>query len=235
MRRTSLASLALLGLVLLASAGCNRTPADAGQAQNAPPAENPPAAADGLGSGGGSPAPTKTQSGKPPTTPTNTWPSPEYCISYNPTKITAAYGGGMWSVNEGNKNVALAPGGPSDNVGDKLLALAKRYKKHCLIGHNNQREEKNSFIFDYWRDSSGMNPTIADQDEDCSPYNRNNLTVENMGSGHGWRVKDHDHVLHVFDNETDARNGKLVLAKYGKICFIGNSSDDDQNQVSYSL
>jgi hypothetical protein len=233
MRRTSPAILALLGLVLLAGAGCNRTPADASQAHDAPPAENSPAASDGLGSGGGSPAPTKTQS-KPPTTPTNAWPTPENCISYNPANVTVNYAAGLWAVLDGNKTVAKAAGGPSENTGDKLLALAKRYKKHCLIGANNQREEKNSFVFDYWRDSSGMNPAIADQDEDCSPYNRNNLTVENMGSGHGWRVKDHDHVLHVFDTESDARNGRLVLAKYGKICFLGHN-DDDQEQVSYSI
>jgi hypothetical protein len=233
MRRTSLATLALLGLVLFAGAGCNRTPADAGQAQDAPPAENSPAASDGFGSGGGSPAPTKTQPSKPPTTPANTWPTPENCISYNPANLTVGYAGGLWVVSDANKYVAKAAGGPSENAGDKLLALAKHYKRHCLIGANNQREEKTSFVFDYWRDSSGMNPTIADQDEDCSPYNRNNLTVENMGSGHGWRVKDHDHVLHLFDTESDARNGRLVLAKYGKICFLGNN-DDNQEQVSYS-
>lgn len=55
-----------------------------------------------------------------------------------------------------------------------------------------------------------------------------------MGSGHGWRVKDHDHVLHVFNNESDARNGRLVLARYGRICLIG-TGDHDPGQVSYSL
>ncbi len=79
-----------------------------------------------------------------------------------------------------------------------------------------------------------MNTTIPDQEEDCSPYDRNNLTVEDMGNGYGWRVKDHDHVLHLFDNESDARNGKLVLAKYSQICSIG-FTDDGREVVSYSL
>jgi hypothetical protein len=234
MRRTSLAGLALAGLVLLAGAGCNRTPGNE-QAQGNPPAENPPAATDGLGSGGGSPAPGKTPTSRPPTTPASTWPTPENCISYNPANITVGYAAGTYAVHDGNKTVAIVPGGPGENTGEKLLALAKRYTKHCFIGRDNQREEKHQFIFDYWRDGSGMTPAIADQEDDCSGYNRNNLTVENMGSGHGWRVKDHDHVLHVFDNESDARNGKLVLAKYSKICFLGTGGDDDPDLVSYSL
>jgi hypothetical protein len=56
-----------------------------------------------------------------------------------------------------------------------------------------------------------------------------------MGSGYGWRVKDHDHVLHLFDNESDARKGKLVLAKYGQICSIGDPGDLGRDVISYSL
>lgn len=126
-------------------------------------------------------------------------------------------------------------GGPGETVGAKGLALAQRFRKHCFLGRGNTREDKNSYTFDYWRDPSGKTPNIPDQDEDCSGYNRNNLTVEDMGGGYGWRVKDHDHVLHVFDNESDARSGKLVLSKYNQICFIGNSDDNDPDVVSYFL
>ena len=61
----------------------------------------------------------------------------------------------------------------------------------------------------------------------------NNLTVEDMGGGDGWRVKDHDNVLHLFDNESDARNGKLVLAKYSKNCSIGDN--DGYDAVNFML
>ena len=150
--------------------------------------------------------------------------------------MTVSYSGGRYTVVDGSKLVLQVPGQPGDNTGTKALALAKRYKKHCYLGRNNNREERNSYIFDYWRDASGQTPTIPDQEDDCSSYNRNNLTVEDMGGGNGWRVKDHDHVLHLFDNGTDARNGKLVLAKYGQICFVGQGGDDNsgQDQVSYS-
>ena len=79
-------------------------------------------------------------------------------------------------------------------------------------------------MFDYWRDPSGQNPTIPDQADDCSPYDRTNLTVEDMGGTEGWRVKDHDHVLHVFYTEQDARAGQQVLSKYAQVCFIGDIS-----------
>ena len=125
-------------------------------------------------------------------------------------------------------------GGPSDNTGQKALALAQHYKRHCYIGRNNTRPDQGPYSMDYWRDASGQNPTIADQEDDCSPYNRNNLTVEDMGGGDGWRVKDHDHVLHLFDNQKDALNGKLVISKYSKACFIGDGSND-QDVVSYWL
>jgi len=179
------------------------------------------------------PAPTTTKA--PPKQAAPSWPSPEDCISYNPANVTVVYEAGIYSVNDGSKVVMRLHGGPGENVGDQGLALAKRFRKHCFIGRNNTRtEERNSYIFDYWRDPSGNTPAIPDEEDACSDYDRTNLTVEDMGSGYGWRVKDHDHVLHVFDDETDARNGKLVLAKYRMICFIGHEADDgDQDVVSY--
>src|SRR5690606_27980027 len=96
------------------------------------------------------------------------------------------------------------------------------------------REDRHSYVFDYWRGSSGLNPSIPGEEDACSNYDRHNLRVENMGSGHGWRGKDDEHVLHVFDNESAARNGKLVASKYNKICFIGNDGpNDEQERVSY--
>lgn len=235
MRRTHIPAIVIFGCVLIAGAGCNGSSGAVGQAPDGPAATTPPAAT-GEPNQGGTPAATKPQSTKtqqPPPPPS--WPTPEDCISYNAANLTVHYEAGIYAVNDGAKTVLRVPGGPGENVGQKGLALAQRYRKHCFLGRTNTREDKNSYVFDYWRDASGMTPTIADQEDDCSGYNRSNLTVEDMGSGHGWRVKDHDHVLHVFDNESDARNGKLVLSKYSKICFLGNSGDDDPDLVSYSL
>jgi hypothetical protein len=184
----------------------------------------------------GTPSPDATTS-KPPTTkpPTqSSWPSPEDCVSYNAGALTMNYEAGVYQVSEGSKVVARASGGPGEDTGDKLLALAQRYTKHCYIGRSNNREENNAYVFDYWRNASGATPPIPGQEDDCSSYNRNNLTVEDMGGGDGWRVKDHDHVLHLFDNGTDANNGKLVLVKYDQICYIGNQDQNGQ-QINYGL
>ena len=224
----------MLAAVLFVAAGCG--------GKSSQDAAGPgPAATTGQPSGTAQPP----KSDAPPTTgrttttssSTSDWPSPEDCISYNPSTLTTHYEAGIWVVSSGSVAVIRVHGGPSDNTGQKALALAQHYKRHCFIGRNNPRPAPGPYSMDYWRDSSGQNPTIPDQENDCSPYNRNNLTVEDMGGGDGWRVKDHDHVLHLFDNETDARNGKLVLSKYDQICFIGNppDSNEGQDQVSYEL
>lgn len=178
-----------------------------------------PGASPSRGSGGSSPA-------------AASWPTPEDCLSYNPAGLTKQYAAGIHQIMDGSRIVLRLHGGPGETIGEQGLALARRYRKHCYIGRGNTREEKGEYIFDYWRDGSGNTPSIPD--ENCSSYNRNNLTVEDMGSGHGWRVKDHDHVLQQFDNETDARNGKLVLGKYSRICFIDQGYDGlDRDPISY--
>ncbi len=160
------------------------------------------------------------------------WPTPEDCISYNPSSITSHYEAGFWQISDGSHVVMRLHGGPGDTIGAQGVALAKRYKRHCFLGRLNSREEHGEYVFDYWRDGSGSTPSIPD--ENCSDYNKNNLTVEDMGGGNGWRVKDHDHVLQLFDNESDAKNGKLVLAKYSNICFLDEAYDGtDRDPISY--
>jgi hypothetical protein len=223
-------------LTLAASAGCN-APSSAAAAPPAPPVvSEAPTPSEAPDEDNGSapppqpqPKPTSTKSAPPPA-----WPTNEDCISYNPANLTVSYENEIFTVTDGATVVARVHGGQGSNTGDKALALAQRYKKHCFLGRDNTREDKNEYVFDYWRSLSGMNTTIPDQEEDCSPYDRHNLTVEDMGNGYGWRVKDHDHVLHLFDNESDARNGKLVLSKYSQICSIG-FTDDGRDSVSYSL
>jgi hypothetical protein len=162
------------------------------------------------------------------------WPTPEDCVSYNPAALAVNYAAGIYSVNEGSKVVARVHGGPGEDIGRQALAVAQRFRKHCYLGRDNTREEKGRYIFDYWRDASGQTPAIPGLDDLCSNYDRGQLTADDMGGGHGWRVRENDHVLHELDNERDARNAKLVAAKYGRICFIGGN-DDGQDQVSFFL
>jgi hypothetical protein len=141
----------------------------------------------------------------------------------------------LYTVSAGSTVVALAYGDVGGEVGKQALALAQRYTLHCFLGRNNTREDHATFVFDYWRNPSGQTPDIPDTDDACSPYNNKNLTVEDMGDGDGWRVKDHDHVLHEFDNQSDANNGKLVLLKYSQACQIGNSGGGSNPVLTYFL
>jgi hypothetical protein len=193
------------------------TDASLGQAATTAPAPGP------------APVKTSTNTGDP------NWPSPADCISYNPRNVTVSYANGIYTVADGSTVVMKLHGDVSDDTGQKGLALAQHFGRHCFIGRGNHRDQPNMYVMDYWRDPSGLNPNIPDQDQDCSNYNRNNLTVEDMGDNDGWRVKDHDHVLHLFDNGNDARNGKLVLLKYSNICSIGNTFDDNQDAVNYQF
>ena len=225
-------AIAAIAAILLFAAGCGgKSGPDAGGPAPATTTGQPAPTGTGQPSRSGGPAPTTT---KTTTSSTSDWPSPEDCVSYNPSTLTVHYEAGIYAINSGSTEVVRVHGGPTDTTGQKALAVAQRYKRHCYIGRNNTRPEQGQYVMDYWRDSSGQNPTIPGQDDDCSPYNRNNLTVEDMGGGDGWRVKDHDHVLHLFDNQKDALNGKLVIAKYSQACTISDGSDAQIN-VSYWL
>lgn len=179
---------------------------------------------------------TKPKNTTKPQTTTGDWPNPANCVSYNPGNLTVAFANGAYTVSDGGKKVLTVSGYSDDNTGDQALALAKRYKKHCLIGQGNSRADHYQYVFDYWRSPSGIKTTIPGEEDICSNYDRGNLTVEDMGDGNGWRVKDHDHVLHLFDTGKDARDGDIVLTKYGQICQIGSGSDEDDNSryVTYS-
>jgi hypothetical protein len=237
-QRTLLAAAAVV-VAALAAAGCGpaETPlaaAPTGEASPvttvAPDPAEQPAPLSGVDPEGG-PDPAAPPTRKPSTG--NGWPSPEDCVAYDPGRLTVQFDNGIYTVGDGTTVVARVHGQDGDGVGDKVLALAQRYRKHCYIGRSNTRvEERGSYIFDYWRGSSGQTPPIPGQDEDCSSYDRGNLTVDDMGNGYGWRVKDHDHVLHLFDNESDARDGALVLARTNQLCFIGDN-DGGQDVISY--
>jgi hypothetical protein len=215
----------------LALAGCAKSASDAGSGALGAVGSNPPSS-----------APATTSATTPASTPTtksaqpaSDWPTPEDCVSYNPATLTVSYAGGHYRVTDGAHEVLTVDGQDGDMVGQQALALAQRYKKHCYIGRDNARADQNAYIFDYWRTASGQNPDIPGLDDLCSTYDKHNLTVEDMGGSDGWRVKDHDHVLHLFDTGTDAHNGAIVLGKYGRACSIGGGGDGDPRQLSFFL
>jgi hypothetical protein len=230
MRVIAVCVVAVCGLAL---AGCaKKSDSGAGALSAASATATPTTAAT-------SPSPATTKPASTSTTkagvPAAGWPSSEDCVTYNPATLTVAYASGTYRVTDGSHEVLTVDGQPGDVVGQQALAVAARYKKHCYIGRDNARADQNAYIFDYWRMASGQSPVIPGLDGLCSDYNKHNLTVEDMGGGDGWRVKDHDHVLHLFDNSADAHNGAMVLAKYGTACSVGGGGDNDPRQISFFL
>lgn len=195
-----------------------------------------PSAGDGTGGDGGGPSAPAAPSAAPSTrkTTTSDWPANGDCVSYHPDNLTVTGSGatGLFTVADGATVVIRVPG-QSDDVGQQALALARRYSTHCYLGRTNNLDPKGDYIFDYWRNPSGRNTTITGEEDLCSPYDNKNLTVEDLGDGNGWRVKDHDHVLHLFATRSDADNGALVLRKYSQVCAIGDNDDEDLGQVDY--
>lgn len=229
MRRISMALAGLLTIIGLT--GCSKAADTAAGSPTTTPAPGLSAPSQPAAT---TPAPATT----PPATQTTQsqaqWPTPEDCVSYNPATITVSYADGSYTVESSDTIVMRFVSQQDDTVQAQAKALAQRWTKHCYLGRGNTRtDQRGSYIFDYWRGASGMTPTIPGEDDICSDYNRNNLTVEDMGDGDGWRVKDHDHVLHLFDNGSDARNGKLVLQKYGHICEFGDSNGGDNDTIDY--
>ena len=162
------------------------------------------------------------------------WPSPEDCISYDPNTVTANYAAGVWSIRAATTELVRVFGGPDDPDGQHALNLAKRYTKVCFIGRGNGRDDATAYVFEYWRDPSGISAPLPDPDDVCSSYDPTNLVHDSMGAS-GWRVRDDDHVLQIFDTEQDAIGGKLVLGKYNRICTVASETPEgDPADITYA-
>jgi ABC-type transport system substrate-binding protein len=189
-----------------------------GATETAPPATSDPGTGGGASGDGGQ----------------GSWPSPEDCISYDPNTVTANYAAGVWSIRAATTELVRVFGGPDDPDGQHALNLAKRYTKVCFIGRGNGRDDATAYVFEYWRDPSGISAPLPDPDDVCSSYDPTNLVHDSMGAS-GWRVRDDDHVLQIFDTEQDAIGGKLVLGKYNRICTVASETPEgDPADITYA-
>jgi hypothetical protein len=153
------------------------------------------------------------------------WPAHEDCINYNPNNLTLDPDNGAFVVHDGSKEI-IRVYDDQNGTADKALALAKHFKTVCFIGRGNTRDPlDDDYIFEYWKNKSGINSSLLYTEDDCGSYNRSNLTVDDAGDA-GWRVKDHDNVLQMFDTKAEANDGKIVLSKYSQICRISSETPD---------
>jgi len=101
------------------------------------------------------------------------------------------------------------------------LALAQRYRTNCSIGRDNARANREAYITQYWKDTTGAATTISP--EDCTPYATANLQVVDLGAT-GWAVSDGTRQLLLLDNQADANGALGVLKQYSSQCFIGRGN-----------
>ena len=131
-------------------------------------------------------------------------------------------------------------------TGDRTAAERKRRQRERQRAAANTRAP---LLFERADWQLFLRPETLPQKAGCEPEQINRIVLKEIvdnaldtGSDEvtieqipgGWRVKDHDNPLQLFDNESDARNGKLVLQKYSKICRLDEGYDGlDRDPISY--
>lgn len=148
------------------------------------------------------------------------WPSPGDCISHNPANVSLVYNASqaVWQVMDGG-HALLAYKRKVD--GEAGLELAKSFKKHCFIGRNNSRPNREQYIMDYWKDSV-KKPVVATPD--CLSHTPSHLSAVDRGAL-GWRIEGDGEYIQLFDTKADADNGLLVFKHYNRHCYIGRGYD----------
>jgi len=68
--------------------------------------------------------------------------------------------------------------------------------------------------------------------EDCLPYNPQNLQIKNEGAS-GWLLTDGSSRMLILDNEADAKNALAMAKRHTSHCFIGrgNNRSNRQNYI----
>jgi hypothetical protein len=165
--------------------------------------------------------------------PESAWATPmtarEDCLPYDPRNLRISHQGARgWLLTDGASLMLML-----DNRADagRAVALARRHTAHCFIGRGNPRPDRTAYITHYWTGNSGI-PAIIPA-EDCVRYDPAHVAVFDRGSL-GWRMEDGSHLLRLFDNEADARQGLIVAkAATGRLCFIGrgNSRPDRSEYI----
>ena len=144
---------------------------------------------------------------------------PEDCISYDPNALYIYQEGATWVLTDGSLRMETFA---SQADAQLSLQVARLHTKQCFIGRGNSRPNREDYIFEYWKGSSGLDGTLPDND--CIPYDRNNLQIVDAGAD-GWRLVDGSNWLGLFDNQTDAQQGLDLFRNYDRLCFVGRGTD----------
>ena len=137
----------------------------------------------------------------------------EDCVPLNWASVEARLEGGSWKLVDGNSLVHDF--GQKDVDAKQAEQIIKRYQinRQCFVGRPNA-------VFTYWL-TDGRSPTGQFPNEDCVPFNPENVQASN--SSGQWLMVDGAHAMFAFSNENDANKAVQIVRHYGfnRACFIG--------------
>jgi hypothetical protein len=142
------------------------------------------------------------------------WPSPQDCITYDPSTVTSSYNSSqaLWQILAGSDALLAFKTSLDANQG---LALAKEYSQQCFVGRNDRAAPGD--VMTYWLSPVSGAPTIPSPD--CIAYDPSQLSV--AASGSRWLLKTSSESIESFVSQADANNAKLVMSHYNQHCYIG--------------
>ncbi len=143
----------------------------------------------------------------------------EDCLPYNPNNLTIFQEGAVWVLSDGTSRMALFANQADAQLG---LEVARQHTQHCFIGRGNTRPDRNRYIFEYWKGSSGLGGALPEND--WIPYDKNALQLQNAGAD-GWRLVAGSNWLALFDTQADAQQALDLFRLYDRLCFIGRGTD----------
>ncbi len=140
------------------------------------------------------------------------------CLAYKPGNLRIVQEPSDWLLTDGVSRMLIFA---SQNDAQNALKLAQQYDKHCFIGRNNTRPNRQDFIVEYWM--GGRNAAPALSPEDCIAYNTANLRI--VQEPNDWLLTDGASRMLILASQSDA-NDALQLAKAFKYqCFIGRDNN----------
>lgn len=147
-------------------------------------------------------------------------PAAEDCLSYNPANLTVHdIGADGWQMRDGGHAMAVFD---TQADAEDAVKVARNHTQSCFIGRDNHRPNRDRYIVQYWKGTSGL-PLGPAPTLDCVGYDPADVHVESAGAD-GWRVVSEDKWLVLLDTQQDAERAKHVAASVTNLCFIGRDN-----------
>lgn len=137
------------------------------------------------------------------------------CISHNAASLSLVNRGGTggWTITDGRS--LMFAFGSNKAEGEAALAIIRKYgfDRTCYVGRPNASM---TYLLAGTSSAAG-----AHGSEDCISFNRNNLSVEQVGSQ--WRLSDGRSSMKMFPNNSEAQQALDAINRhrFNRQCYVG--------------